>query len=113
MKDLGKNIELFNKEEEMLELIKIKNSNNFKWLIKSITFNTFIIFGTIAVSSFIIIPWSIDITTKIVISTILGAALAWVFNFYTKNRIKTVMYRYIELIEDYAQDYQNQKEKNQ
>lgn len=84
MKDLGKNIELFNKEEEMLELIKIKNSNNFKWLIKSITFNTFIIFGTIAVSSFIIIPWSIDITTKIVISTILGAALAWVFNFYTK-----------------------------
>lgn len=113
MKDLGKNIELFNKEEEMLELIKIKNSNNFKWLIKSITFNTFIIFGTIAVSSFIIIPWSIDITTKIVISTILGAALAWVFNFYIKNRIKTVMYRYIELIEDYAQDYQNQKEKNQ
>lgn len=113
MKDLGKNIELFNKEEEMLELIKIKNSNNFKWLIKSIAFNTFIIFGTIAVSSFIIIPWSIDITTKIVISTILGAALAWVFNFYTKNRIKTVMYRYIELIEDYAQDYQNQKEKNQ
>ncbi len=113
MKDLGKNIELFNKEEEMLELIKIKNSNNFKWLIRSIAFNTFIIFGTIAVSSFIIIPWSIDITTKIVISTILGAALAWVFNFYTKNRIKTVMYRYIELIEDYAQDYQNQKEKNQ
>lgn len=111
MKDLGKNIELYNKEEEMLELIKIKNSDNFKWLIKSVGFNTFIAFGTIAASSFITIPWSIDVTTKIVISTILGAALAWVYNFYTKNRIKAVMYRYIELIEDYAQDYQNQKEK--
>lgn len=113
MKDLGKNIELYNKEEEMLELIKIKNSDNFRWLIKSVAFITFIIFGTIAAASFIIIPWSIDVTTKIVISTILGAAFAWVFNFYTKNRIKAVTYRYIELIEDYTQDYQKQKEKNQ
>lgn len=93
--------------------IEIKNSDNFKWLIKSIAFKTFIAFGTIAASSFIIIPWSIDVTTKIVISTILGAALAWVFNFYTKNKIRIVMYRYIELMEDYAQEYQNQKEKNQ
>ena len=97
----------------MLELIKIKNSDNFRWLIKSVAFITFIIFGTIAAASFIIIPWSIDVTTKIVISTILGAAFAWVFNFYTKNRIKAVTYRYIELIEDYTQDYQKQKEKNQ
>lgn len=113
MKDSGKNIELYNKEEEMLELIKIKNSNNFKWLIKSIGFHTFIIFGTITASSFTIIPWSIDVITRIVISTILGATSAWVYNFYTKNRIKRVLYRYFELIEDYAQDYQNQKEKNQ
>lgn len=113
MKDSGKNIELYNKEEEMLELIEIKNSNNFKWLIKSIGFHTFIIFGTITASSFTIIPWSIDVITRIVISTILGATSAWVYNFYTKNRIKRVLYRYFELIEDYAQDYQNQKEKNQ
>lgn len=116
MKDSGKNIELYNKEEEMLELIKIKNSDNFRWLIKSIGFHTFIAFGTITASSFTtftIIPWSIDVITRIVISTILGATSAWVYNFYTKNRIKTVLYRYFELIEDYAQDYQNQKEKNQ
>jgi hypothetical protein len=113
MKDSGKNIELYNKEEEMLELIEIKNSNNFKWLIKSIGFHTFIIFGTITASSFTIIPWSIDVITRIVMSTILGATSAWVYNFYTKNRIKRVLYRYFELIEDYAQDYQNQKEKNQ
>ena len=113
MKDSGKNIELYNKEEEMLELIKIKNSNNFKWLIKSIGFHTFIIFGTITASLFTIIPWSIDVITRIVISTILGATSAWVYNFYTKNRIKMVMYRYIELMEEFSQDYQNQKEKNQ
>lgn len=113
MKDSGKNIELYNKEEEMLELIEIKNSDNFKRQRKLIAFNTFITFGTIANSSFIIIPWSIDVITRIVISTILGAALAWVFNFATKNRIKMVMYRYIELMEEFSQDYQNQKEKNQ
>lgn len=106
----GKDIELHNKEEELLELIEIKNSDNFKWLIKTIAFNTFITFGTVTTSSFIIIPWSIDVTTKIVISTILGAALTWVFNFYTKNKIKTVMYRYIELIEEYAQEYQQQQQ---
>lgn len=113
MKDLGKNIELYNKEEEMLELIEIKNSDNFKRQRKLIAFNTFITFGTIANSSFIIIPWSIDVITRIVISIILGAVLAWVFNFVTKNRIKMVMYRYIELMEEFSQDYQNQKEKNQ
>ncbi len=113
MKDLGKNIELYNKEEEMLELIEIKNSDNFKRQRKLIAFNTFITFGTIANSSFIITPWSIDVITRIVISIILGAVLAWVFNFVTKNRIKMVMYRYIELMEEFSQDYQNQKEKNQ
>lgn len=113
MKDLGKNIELYSKEEEMLELIEIKNSDNFKRQRKLIAFNTFITFGTIANSSFIIIPWSIDVITRIVISIILGAVLAWVFNFVTKNRIKMVMYRYIELMEEFSQDYQNQKEKNQ
>ncbi|WP_424653583.1 hypothetical protein [Capnocytophaga sputigena] len=113
MKDLGKNIELYSKEEEMLEHIEIKNSDNFKRQRKLIAFNTFITFGTIANSSFIIIPWSIDVITRIVISIILGAVLAWVFNFVTKNRIKMVMYRYIELMEEFSQDYQNQKEKNQ
>ena len=35
--------------------------------------------------------------------------LAWVFNFSIKNKIKTIMYTYIELMEEYARDYQKQQ----
>lgn len=110
MKDvLGKDIEPYSKEEELLELIRIKNSDKFRWLMKSMALHTFIIFATIATCSFLIMPWSIDMIARIAISIVLGVTLAWVFNFSIKNKIKTIMYRYIELVEEYARDYQKQQ----
>lgn len=110
MKDvLGKDIEPYSKEEELLGLIHIKNSDKFRWLMKSMALHTFIIFATIATCSLLIMPWSIDMITRIAISIVLGATLAWVFNFSIKNKIKTIMYRYIELMEEYARDYQKQQ----
>ena len=110
MKDvLGKDIEPYSKEEELLELIRIKNSDKFRWLMKSMALHTFIIFATIATCSLLIMPWSIDMIARIAISIVLGVTLAWVFNFSIKNKIKTIMYRYIELMEEYARDYQKQQ----
>lgn len=110
MKDvLGKDIEPYSKEEELLELIRIKNSDKFRWLMKSMALHTFIIFATIATCSLLIMPWSIDMIARIAISIVLGVTLAWVFNFSIKNKIKTIMYRYIELVEEYARDYQKQQ----
>jgi hypothetical protein len=110
MKDvLGKNIEPYSKEEELLSLISIKNSDKFRWLMKSMALHTFFIFATIAACSFLVLPWSIDVIPRIAISVVLGATLAWVFNFSAKNKIKTIMYRYIELMEEYARDYQKQQ----
>lgn len=110
MKDvLGKNIEPYSKEEELLGLISLKNSDKFRWLMKSMALHTFFIFATIVTCSLLVLPWSIDIITRIAISVVLGATLAWVFNFSAKNKIKTIMYRYIELMEEYARDYQKQQ----
>ena len=110
MKDvLGKNIEPYSKEEELLSLISFKNSDKFRWLMKSMALHTFVIFATITTCSLLVLPWSIDIITRIAISVVLGATLAWVFNFSVKNKIKTIMYRYIELMEEYARDYQEQQ----
>lgn len=107
---LNENEKIYDKEKELEYIIELKNSDKFRRLVRELPIQSLIIFAFIIVMVSSFIPSSISTVTAIGISIIVASILAYIHYSFFKKKINKIMYRYIELIEEYAQEYQQQQQ---
>ena len=107
---LNENQKIYDKEKELEYIIELKNSDKFRRLVRELPIQSLIIFAFIIVVVSSFIPSSISTVTAIGISIIVASILAYINYSFFKKKINKIMYRYIELIEEYAQEYQQQQQ---
>jgi hypothetical protein len=107
---LNENQKIYDKEKELEYIIELKNSDKFRRLVRELPIQSLIIFAFIIVMVNSFILSLVSTVTAIGISVIVASILAYIHYSFFKNKIKKIMNRYIELIEEYAQEYQQQQQ---